>query len=171
MKHWIAATLGVLAAMALLVAGTGSAATLATEAPPLPDETAQRALVRQSVHDFVHSITAADMSHFHRTISRRWQAEISVEALQQAFQELIDGGADWSELDRLQPSLPEAARVDANGVLLIVAEYPTEPNRVRVQLAFVPEDDHWKLLGFHLRMIVPDAPAKGADTERAQAGA
>lgn len=163
MKHWIAIMLGALAAMTLLAAGVSSASTIT---PALPDQDAQRRLVHQSMQDFTHSITAADMRHFHSTISRRWQAETTVDGLQQAFQALIDAGVDWTELDRLDPVLVETAHIDDNGVLLIAAEYPTEPNRLRLELAFVPEDRQWKLLGFHLRMIVPETTSDAADDGR-----
>lgn len=107
-------------------------------------------LVKRSMHDFTVSVDKRDMTHFYGTLSVLWQKQVTTAELNDAFKPLIDSGANWAVLNRLEPVLSAEGKVDENGVLLLAGYYPTKPSQVHFQQKYVYEGVTWKLFGFHV---------------------
>ena len=122
-----------------------------SSSPSVPAKADSIALVRQSIHDFVASVEKKNMEHFRGTVSQLWQKQITTEKLNEAFKSIIDSGANWSVLDSVEPVFSSDAKVDENGVLLLIGYYPTKPNQVHFEQKFVYEGVSWKLIGFKIQ--------------------
>ncbi len=121
------------------------------DAPPHAPDIAERVtLVNQSMHNFLISVTAKDMTHFHSSVSSLWKKQTTPEALNDAFRTIIDSPVDWSVLDDMQPALSSDAEVGDNGVMVLRGNYPTQPNQVNFVQKYIQEDGRWKLIGFNI---------------------
>lgn len=129
-------------------AGSG----LSGPVPTIPEETVQLGLVRSAMADFVISLNSGDMSHFHATVSDMFRTQFSVAQLNQAYRAVINYGADWSELNSLQPRIEQAPSINDDGVLVLAGSYPTQPNATRFQIKYVQELGQWKVLGLNLNI-------------------
>ena len=122
----------------------------ATESSPsAPSQSEQAALVKQSMHDFLVSVRQKEMSHFHSTLSRMWQKQVSTEELNAVFINVIDSGANWPAVDTLDPVLSPVMKMDENEVLTLNGHYPTNPV-LKFEMKYVYEGVAWKLIGFSL---------------------
>ena len=122
-----------------------------SSSPSVPAKADSIALVRQSIHDFVVSVEKKNMEHFRGTVSQLWQKETTTEKLNEAFKSIMDSGANWSVLDSFEPVFSSDAKVDENGVLLLVGYYPTKPNQVHFEQKFIYEGVSWRLIGFKIQ--------------------
>lgn len=129
-----------------------AAAGLAGPSPTVPDEAAQVALVRAAMADFVTSLNAGEMSHFHASVSQLFRSQFSVDQLNDAYRAFLDYGADWSELDALTPRIEPAPSIDGDGVLVLAGSYPTQPNTARFEIKYVQEAGQWKVIGLNLNI-------------------
>jgi hypothetical protein len=120
--------------------------------PDAPSTEAALALIQTTTRDFVTSLEAGDMTHFHGAISRLWRSQYSVADLEEAYRVFLDLRVDYGELNRLVPQLDAAPAVDGRGVLTLAGHFPTEPNRARFEYSYVREDGQWKPLGLHMRI-------------------
>lgn len=119
--------------------------------PSIPTKSEQLALVNQSMHDFLVSVTKKDMAHFRSTLSGLWQKEVTSAQLNQAFKSVIDADANWSVLERIQPVISSDAKVNENGVLLLTGYYPTNPSQIHFEQKYIYEGVAWKLVGFNIQ--------------------
>lgn len=120
--------------------------------PAVPTKSAQVALVKQSMRDFIISINNKSMEHFRSTVSQLWQKQYTTEKLNQAFKVIIDSGVNWSVLNDLDPVIMSDPVVDKDGVLLLEGHYPTKPGRVYFKQKYIYEGVAWKLLGFNIEV-------------------
>lgn len=118
--------------------------------PSLPAQAEQIALVKQSMHDFLVSVDKKDMEHFRSTVSNLWQQQFTTEKFNQSFKAITDNGANWSALESVEPVLSAEAKMDENGVLLLVGHYPTKPSQVQFEQKYIYEGTAWKLIGFSI---------------------
>ncbi len=118
--------------------------------PSLPTQAEQITLVKQSMHDFLVSVDKKDMEHFRSTVSDLWQQQFTIEKFNQSFKAITDNGANWSVIESVEPVLSAEAKIDENGVLLLVGHYPTKPSQVQFEQKYVYEGTAWKLIGFSI---------------------
>ncbi len=118
----------------------------------VPSKSAQIALVKQSMHDFVVSVGRKDMEHFRSTVSQLWQKQHSTEQLNQAFKSIIDSDANWVVLDNFEPVMAAESTIDKDGVLVLTGYYPTKPAQVYFKQKYINEGSSWKLLGFNINV-------------------
>ena len=115
----------------------------------MPDAAIQTAMVKQAMHDFLVSVKAKDMTHFRGTLSELWQEQFSVEKLNTAYKAITDNKADWSVLEKIEPTVA-SAKMDENNVLTLMGFYPTEPSRVDFEQGYLYENNTWKLISFSI---------------------
>lgn len=125
--------------------------TSSTSSSSIPTQAEQMTLVKQSMHDFLISVTAKDMTHFRSTLSKLWQDQFTTEQLNQGFKAIIDEKADWSVLENFTPVLSSDTKIDNNGVLLLTGHYPTQPSQVQFEQKYIYEGTAWKLVGFSVQ--------------------
>lgn len=125
-------------------------ATTPTPQPALPDERAKAEMVKLAMHEFTVSTRERSMARFHRNISQTWQRQFSVAKLDEAYRPLFDIG-DLTVLNKHEPQI-EAARVDAQGVLVLPGHYQLRKSRVDFEQRYVLEQGQWKLLAFDLEV-------------------
>lgn len=116
----------------------------------VPDITARATLVKQSMHDFLVSVAAKDMTHFHASVSNMWKKQTTPEALNDAFRPITEAQADWSVLDTMEPNLSPDAPIDDNGVMTLSGDYPTQPSKVHFKQKYLREGIDWRLIGFNI---------------------
>lgn len=119
--------------------------------PTVPTKSEQMTLVTQSMHDFLDSVSKKDMAHFRSTLSGLWQKEVTTAQLNEAFKSVIDSDANWSVLESVQPVISSDAKVNENGVLLLVGYYPTNPSQIHFEHKYIYEGVAWKLVGFNFQ--------------------
>lgn len=118
--------------------------------PALPDDRAKAEMVKLAMHEFTVSTRERSMARFHRNISQLWQRQFSVAKLDEAYRPLFDIG-DLTVLIKHEPQI-EAARVDAQGVLVLPGHYQLHKSRVDFEQRYVLEQGQWKLLAFDLEV-------------------
>ncbi len=118
----------------------------------LPDSRQQVELVRQTTADFVKSLAAGEMDHFHGSISSLFRDQYSVDELNVAYAPLIKLDADLTVLNRLAPQFDAEPQIDDQGRMTISGSYPTEPSEVTFRYIYVREGMGWALLGLHMNV-------------------
>ncbi len=116
-----------------------------------PPRTEQVRLAKQALHDFGVAVNAGDMTHFRDTASGVWRRQLAREDFESAFGAAYGMGIDFTDVAAMTPEVLPAKALGANGELVVVALFPTEPSALRVEPTFVAEDGAWKLSGFDLR--------------------
>jgi hypothetical protein len=126
----------------------------------LPLRMAQVALVKRAMVDFAISIRDADMKHFYSTLSRRWQRHTTPEKLGEAFADTMSKRLDLTVLEDLQPVIEPILELDEDGGVTLEGYFPTSPNRVNFEQAYVYEGLEWKLIAFGLSIRPPEEAGK-----------
>ncbi len=116
----------------------------------LPSNTEAIALVKRSIRDFTTSLDTKDMTTFYRSLSQMWQQQTTPAQLATAFQSFLTANQRWSVLNDVEPILSSAPAIDADGLLVLVGYYPTEPNRVLFEQKYIREGVDWKLIGINV---------------------
>ena len=105
-------------------------------------------LVRETLLAIGQSILTRDSSSFHASLSGIFKSQISIEALEDGFSNLIVGGVILGEVKAVPPIFEPQPMIDENGVLRAVGHFPTRPQVVEFDLGYVYESPSWKLFGF-----------------------
>jgi len=139
---------------------------LLQEAPPVavqppPGEVIYH-LVRTSMHDFAVSVQLRDMSHFHSTLSSRWQRQTTAEELGKQFEGFYGMGDQLLALSAGEPQPTASPQVSDTGAMRIEGYYPAGSKRVLFEHTYEQDAGDWKLIGFSVEII--DAPAASAST-------
>ena len=114
-------------------------------------------LCNESLAEFAAAVNARDFSSFHASIAKRWQADITKEALLDAFKSFCDQQVDLTVLRDLAPVFDEEPTFDDNGFLAIKGHYPTEPSVVQFNLGYEYEHPDWKLVRIDVSARRPEA--------------
>jgi len=126
------------------------------EAPPaargvMPPETDLVAMTHGAVSLLARAVANNDFTEFHRSISKRWQAQTTPDELRQAFQVFVERKIPLNVIDGKKPEFTQSPSFDKDGVLIMEGQYLTEPFRVLFRLEFRNEDARWKLQGINVR--------------------
>lgn len=121
-----------------------------TSSASMPDKTQQSAMVKQSMHDFLVSVTKKDMTHFRSTVAALWQEQFTVEKFNATYKAISDSDGDWTVLEKMEPVLTSEVKPDENGIIKLVGYYPTKPNQVQFTQKYIYEGNSWKLVGFNI---------------------
>ncbi|MBI3900314.1 MAG: dienelactone hydrolase family protein [Gammaproteobacteria bacterium] len=120
---------------------------LQDDSPAVPTKAEQLALVKQSTHNFVVSMTKKDMAHFRATVSTLWQNQFTTEQFNQGYKAAFESGGDWSVLDKIEPVLSTATKIGDDGVLSLAGHYPAKPKPLHFEQKYIYEESAWKLVG------------------------
>lgn len=110
-------------------------------------------LTENSMKHFGKSIKTADFEFFYSNISELWQNQVSVEALNKAFEHLIAKQEQVTKNLESKPELHAKPIVNENGILQIEGSYLGEKTRLLFELDYIFEQNNWKLIGINIRLI------------------
>ncbi|SEO48275.1 hypothetical protein SAMN02990966_02030 [Rhodospirillales bacterium URHD0017] len=92
---------------------------------------------------------------FHAKLSKPFREQFPVERLARRFQEFNKKHVDFDVIAALKPAYDPAPKVDDEGRLQVKGHFPTEPLRINFDLAFIPSDGEWKLIGINVKIEDP----------------
>lgn len=151
-----------LAALAGALAAAGARADSVSSGTGVPPESELRAMATNAVLRLGQAIAARDFAQFHAATAQLWQRQATPEALRQAFQSLIDQGADLSVVRGATPRFTTPPAIDGSGRLVLDGFFPTQPTRVAFTLKHVREGGEWRLVGISVRLETAPSPAASA---------
>jgi hypothetical protein len=120
------------------------------EAPSVPDEATQKALVKRAIHDFALAVNAESFVAFHAGLARPFREQFSAEQLLETFKGFCEQDVDLTVVDDMDPILDEAATIDEDGVLAIKGHYESAPSKTYFDIKFFGTP--WKVLGINVRV-------------------
>lgn len=118
--------------------------------PPMP---AMVDLVRSTLLDFNAAIQNKNFGDFYRSISNKWQSQLSEKRLERAFQPFIDSGMDFGEIRDGAPVFDQKPRINSEGLLVASGYFPAKQFRVVFSLKYLYELPKWKLFGIDLNLV------------------
>ena len=121
----------------------------------VPSERGLEALVKATLLTFNDANVTGNYEVFHAKLSKPFREQFSVERLARRFQEFSKKHVDFDIVAALKPDYDPAPKVDDEGRLLVKGHFPTEPLRVNFNLAFIPSDGEWKLVGINVKIDDP----------------
>jgi hypothetical protein len=131
----------------------GKAATLTDLANrPMPDDEAQRRLVRETLLSFNDAVQQQSFSDFYEGVSKAWRAQLTKGQLQRAFQPFLDKKVDISGIKNVEAVFDPAPAINSDGLLVLTGSYPTSPYKVFFALKFIYELPNWKLFGIDVNL-------------------
>jgi hypothetical protein len=120
----------------------------------LPDTTAAKQMVNNTMLNFKNAVNSGDFEPFYRTqLSDRWKKEITPEKLKATFAAFIDKKIDLSPIFFVEPVMDAPPAVGANGLLILKGGYPVTEENVNVtyELAYSREAK-WALSGINVKI-------------------
>lgn len=118
----------------------------------VPSDDKSKALILASLLDFNKAIRDKSFEHFHASISRAWQEQITPDKLKEVFQQFIDKQLDLSPITKVDPVLTDAPQLNSDGLLVLEGYYPTQPLKVNFKLKYIYEHPAWKLFGINVNV-------------------
>ena len=91
----------------------------------------------------------------HAKLTKPFREQFSPERLKEVFQEFNKKNIDIDIVAALKPTYDPPPQVDGDGKLIVKGFFPTEPNRVMFDLAFIPSDGEWKLIKVNVKVDSP----------------
>lgn len=117
----------------------------------VPNERALEALVKATLLSFNDASVTGNFTVFHAKLSKPFRQQYTPERLRETFKSFVDQQIDFDVIAAYKPVYDPAASVDGDGRLVVKGHFPTEPNRVVFDLAFIPSDGEWKLISIHVK--------------------
>src|SRR5262245_15072386 len=118
----------------------------------VPTEPALETLVKTSLLTFNDANITGNYEVLHGKLSGPFRAQFPAARLKEAFKDFRDKDLDIGVIAAMKPAYAPAPSVDDEGRLLVQGSFPTEPNRVQFDLAFIPSDGEWKLVRLHVKV-------------------
>jgi len=87
----------------------------------------------------------------HDYISKKWQKEVTVEALQKTYGVFYKNKINLIALDKVVPKLTYI-NIDKNGILTIKGYYNVGKNKVYFLQSYIVEDKKWKLVALSVEI-------------------
>jgi hypothetical protein len=111
-----------------------------------------RKLAAATLLEFDRAVKAKDFTAFHKTVSTPLQQQKTSAQLKDAFQAFVDQQIDLSAIKEMQPIFDEPPGLNEQETLVLKGHYPSQPARVRFQLAYVYEQTSWKLISINVQV-------------------
>ena len=129
------------------------AATRPPGAPVMPNATAAKSMVNNTMLNFKNALNSADFEAFYRTqLSDLWKAETTPEQLKTTFKTFIDKKIDLSPIFFVDPVIEPAPYMDNNGMLVLKGHYPLQKEKVSVTYELTySREAKWGLSGINVR--------------------
>ncbi len=117
----------------------------------LPEDDELEAIVKETLLDFDKAVKKGDFTEFYENTSDPFQKSITPKGLKDKFKQFIDGNADVSKIEDLEPKYttePKVSKTRGVNVLEAKGEFPTSPRPTEFDLKYIPEGKEWKLISF-----------------------
>lgn len=121
--------------------------------PEVPGKADQVALIKRSMRDFTVSVERKNMEHFHGTVSKLWQQQITVEELDEVFSVAYDFDWDLTAIQSLQPVVEPVSGLGEHGDLILRGYFPTRPDQFHFEQKYIYEGIDWRLYGFSYKIM------------------
>jgi hypothetical protein len=118
----------------------------------VPTEQGLEVLVKTSLLTFNDANITGNYEVLHGKLSGPFRAQFPAARLKESFKDFRDKDLDIGVISALKPAYAPAPSIDDEGRLLVKGSFPTEPNRVQFDLAFIPSDGEWKLVRLHVKV-------------------
>ncbi len=119
----------------------------------LPEDDELVAIIRETLLDFDKAVKSEDFTEFYNKSSEPFQESISPRRMKSKFQKFIDGKADISGIDDLEPDYetdPKISKQGKTSVLEVKGEFPTKPRPSKFELKYIPEGKDWKVISIQV---------------------
>jgi hypothetical protein len=118
----------------------------------VPSERMLEVLVKTSLLSFNDANVTGNYTVLHDKLSKPFRQEFPPEKLKEVFKEFSEKNIDIELIAALKPAYEPPPSVDSEGKLVVKGFFPTEPNRVNFNLAFIPSDGEWKLVRLNVKL-------------------
>jgi hypothetical protein len=109
------------------------------------------ALVNRTMKPFALGVQGQNFGTFYADVSTLMMVQHTPAKLLQAFKGFAEV-PELSQISRQAPVLEEGSHIDKDGVLKVGGHYPTQPEATTFELAYIREQNDWKLLGINVAM-------------------
>jgi len=137
------------------------AATKAAQALPIPPPEVLLLMIRTNII----AIDQANKTNNYtvlRALAGPDLQGLTPEQLSEKFADIRAKAIDLSPTIVVSPQLTQSPAITPKGVLHLVGFFPTQPLQVRFHMAFQPVNGFWRLAGFSLDVVPPNAPKAAA---------
>jgi len=117
----------------------------------IPTNEQLTALVDHTMKPFALGVKKQNFGTFYTDVSTLLMIQRSPANLQQVFKGFAKV-LELSQISRQAPVLKEGSHIDKEGVLKVGGHYPTQPKATTFELAYIREQNDWKLLGINVAM-------------------
>lgn len=118
----------------------------------VPSGRALEALVKSSLLSLNDANVTGNYDVLHAKLSKPFREQFPPERLKATFKEFQTNGADYDIIAAMPPSYDPRPVVDEEGKLVVKGTFPTEPQRLRFELEFIPSDGEWKLIRIYVKV-------------------
>lgn len=118
----------------------------------VPPDRVLEALVKSSLLSLNDANLTGNYAVLHAKLSKPFREQFPPERLKATFREFQTNGADFDIIAAMPPAYDPAPAVDEDGKLVVKGTFPTEPQRLRFELEYIPSDGEWKLIRIYVKV-------------------
>ena len=118
----------------------------------VPPDRVLEALVKSSLLSLNDANVTGNYAVLHAKLSKPFREQFPPERLKATFKEFQTNGADFDIIAAMPPSYDPRPVVDDDGKLVVKGTFPTEPQRLRFELEYIPSDGEWKLIRIYVKV-------------------
>lgn len=118
----------------------------------VPPDRVLEALVKSSLLSLNDANVTGNYAVLHAKLSKPFREQFPPERLKATFKEFQTNGADFDIIAAMPPAYDPAPDVDEDGKLVVKGTFPTEPQRLRFELEYIPSDGEWKLIRIYVKV-------------------
>ena len=122
-------------------------------AAEVPPESELKSMTLDSLLAFNDGVQEKDFSDFYKDLAGLWKDQTTPEKLKTLFNDFIEKEINIEPIKKLQPVFNKDAKINSDGMLVIVGYYPTTPKRVVFELKYLDEKGDWKLAGINVKTL------------------
>ena len=119
---------------------------------PMPEEKEIKRMTDEALMMFNAAVKQKSFKDFYEWTSLAWQEQLTLGKLERAFQPFIDQEIDLSGVQKEQPTFDTPPVINTEGLLIVKGYYPTKPNAIGFQLAFIYESPRWRVFGMSVNV-------------------
>ena len=116
----------------------------------IPSDDDQDVLIRTTLMTFNDANMTGNYSVFFSKASKEWQAQISIDKMQSAFEGFRKNQLFFEDVVTADYDSSEKASIDKDGALLLAGVFKTDDMEVKYHLRFVQNGNVWKVLGIQV---------------------